>query len=348
VALQADPYGHHRLEKGDTLDDFVVVDVIGRSSQAVLYRLVHSNTGEERALKLLHTIDPEIRMRLESEATAQSRLRHENVVRVFGMAQVGQRVGLYMEYVRGPTLAEWLAKANPRLETRLTVFRGVLAAVHDAHANGLIHRDVQPENVLMGNDGDRWLPKLTDFGLVLDKNTGRRITRPGTRLGSLWYMSPEQMHDSRRVDHRSDLFSLGSLLYQLVTGYVPFTGADQVSLMTAVAEANYPAPLSIVPDLPEAVVDTINRLLVVDVDERLQSCEEIEMMLYGDVSLLGEPHALEREEVDWTEEVQPIPDAPDQAPEPEAKPASDMLPAIVVSCVGLLLGGAAYLIWTTL
>ncbi len=292
------------LSKGDSIGDWVVVRIIAAGSQAVLYELVHSDTGVSRALKLLRDLRSESRHRLKTEGAAQSRLHHGNVVRVFGTVEIGRYSGLLLEYVNGPTLSQLVARARPDLGVALAVFHGILAAVHAAHRQGLIHRDIKPENVLMARDGGRWMPKLTDFGLVLDANEGSRITVSGAHMGSPRYMSPEQILNAKRVDHRSDLFSLGALLYELVVGRYAFTGRNQFATMGAVAECQYEPPRRVVPDLPNNVVETIERLLVADIEERLQSCEEIELLLFGEVSLLDDPFLIDEADDVWSEEVE--------------------------------------------
>ncbi len=225
---------------------------------------------------------PRQRRRLEIECDAQSRLVHKNIVRVYKTVEVGRQYGLLMDFVRGPSLDQWTKSEEPDLAEKLEIFRGVLAAVRHAHSHGLIHRDIKPQNVLMARVGRHWIPKLTDFGLVLDTNEQDRMTKTGSMMGTPRYMSPEQIRNTKGVDRRADFFSLGSLLYELMTGVYAFDGVDQFTVMATVVEGTYRDPRLVDPSLPENVCDAIDRLLTVDRDERLHSIEDLERLLYAD------------------------------------------------------------------
>lgn len=269
----------HRLRPGQQIDGYEVVELIGAGTVAEVYAIAVPGTGTRLALKLMRVMLPAFVKRFEIEAHAQSRIRHPNVARVYGSLQVGQTLGIVMELVPGPTLREVLFSRRLALTEALELFRGVLGGVQAAHDEGVVHRDIKPDNVLLTGDGR--VPKLADFGLARDMTVDQRTTISGAHMGAGPYVSPEQVRESRAVDARSDMFSLGSLLYEMVTGERAFQALSSFELMSAIASARYPPPLLLEPELPEEVVRTIGALLRVEPDDRLQSPSEAEAMLFG-------------------------------------------------------------------
>jgi serine/threonine-protein kinase len=184
-----------------------------------------------------------------------------------------------MEYIDGPNLETWLTSEVHDLSTREDVFRQIVAAVRAAHAKNLVHRDLKPMNILMARLGDSWTPKVCDFGIAkitaeeADPTTG--ATQTGITMGTPAFMAPEQIRDAKNVDHRADIFSLGCILYQLMTGVQPFRTPDIVDLYNAITQGIYTDPRAHTPELSDPIVHTIRRCLEVDRDHRMPDCDAI-------------------------------------------------------------------------
>lgn len=264
------------------VDRFVVEEKIGEGGMAAVYRIRHQTLGSRHALKVLTITNQDVRTRLLQEGQVQASLQHPNLIGVSDILDLQGAPGLVMEYVQGPPLDHWLHNYQPPLEEALILFRGIVAGVGSAHAKGVLHRDLKPANILLHVDDRGVHPKVTDFGLAkLTHTNDQRRTRTGTTMGTPQYMAPEQIRDASSVDRRADLYSLGVILYELVCHRPPFENTDVIELFTKVASGDYPAPRSIVPELPQAVVDCIDALMEVDRHGRLTDCASVLEMLDG-------------------------------------------------------------------
>jgi len=260
---------------------------IGRGGAGEVYRVRHKNLGTHHALKVLTHSKPLIRQRLLNEGRIQAHLRHINVVAVSDVLEVGDAPGLLMEYLEGPSLASWLDKKMPSPDEALEIFQGILAGVERAHALGIVHRDLKPANVMLEQGPDGLIPKVMDFGLARaledeEEDEDRdRLTRSGAALGTPFYMSPEQIRDTKSADTRADIFSLGCILYEMVCHRRPFTGADLVSVFNAVTSGRYTPPRALVPDLPKTIDQAIVGCLEVDREQRIRDCQMLRGVLAG-------------------------------------------------------------------
>jgi serine/threonine protein kinase len=207
------------------------------------------------------------------------------VVQVLGIVTAEGSEALLLEYVNGPTLATWLHSHRPSLDEAEGLFRGILAGVAEAHRHQLVHRDLKPANVLLARTDGAIVPKVADFGLV--KQLGDEVggTRSGMSLGTPAYMAPEQHRNAKGVDVRADLFSLGCILYHLVTGRSPFVGEDLVDTLTRVAKCRYEAPETLVTDLPVRFRRAIAGCLRPRPEDRLPDCDALLAVLDGEVAV---------------------------------------------------------------
>ena len=251
-------------------DQYDIGGEIGRGGMAVVYRAHDLRLNREVAIKVLPpelAYDPAIRTRFTREAQTSAQLSHRHIVPIF---DVGDRAGIayfVMGIVSGGNLATLLAR-EPRLP--IDEVRRLLGQVADAlayaHLRGVIHRDIKPDNILL--DGDSGRAMVTDFGIARAMEAGTRLTVTGNAIGTPTYMSPEQAMGDREIDGRSDIYSLGVLGYQMLTGRVPFTAGNSMALMLKhVGEP--PRPLAeLRPEAPRALREAIERALMKAPEDR--------------------------------------------------------------------------------
>lgn len=283
------------------LGDFRILREVGRGGMGIVYEAEQISLGRRVALKVLpfaSALDPRQLQRFRNEASAAAHLRHENIVSVHS---VGCDRGVHyfaMQFVEGQSLsaliAEWrqptesrpgdttvpVAQLSTERQTgRVTRFDWIAGlgkqaalALEHAHQTGVIHRDVKPGNLLLDTRGQLW---ITDFGLAHIANDGG-LTMTGEMLGTLRYASPEQTLGRRgMVDHRSDVYSLGATLYELLTLRPPFDGRDRHELLRQIADAQPPALRSIVPEIPESLETIVLKALRKDPADRYATAQEL-------------------------------------------------------------------------
>ncbi|MCB9697400.1 MAG: serine/threonine protein kinase [Alphaproteobacteria bacterium] len=261
------------LPAGTVVDGrYVVESELGAGGMAVVYRVRHRSLGTPAALKLLTVSHPTLRDRLLQEGKVQAALRHPNVVSVSDQIEVAGAVGLVMELVRGPSLAGLIAQMRLSWDQIDDIARGLMDGIEAAHLVGLVHRDLKPANVLIEIAPGRLIPKIADFGLVkiLDQQEARGHTRTGTTFGTPEYMAPEQISDAKSVDPRADLFSIGAILFELVTHDKAFDDEDLLELFNKVASGRRRAVRDLAPEAPERMVRAIDAALVPDRDLRVR------------------------------------------------------------------------------
>ncbi|MFK7931577.1 MAG: serine/threonine-protein kinase [Myxococcota bacterium] len=271
-----------RLSAGGLVGDLRVVGLLGEGSTAEVYLVEDPSSGARYALKLLSVLGRHHRRRMEKEVEALSSLRHPNIVGLVGMVEHEGAPGLLMEYVGGPTLHRWLASHRPDFDEALQIFRGLLAGVEAVHQKGLVHRDLKPGNVLLDVDGRGLRPRIADFGLVKEIEARDRQTITGTAMGTPTYMPPEQVKDASRVDQRADLFSLGCILFELLTGSPPFRREDWWETYKSIEQGEF---VDLTP-LPEAagpyLRGTVQALLAPYPEGRPDNAAEVIYLLDGE------------------------------------------------------------------
>jgi serine/threonine protein kinase len=267
------------LAVGAIFADHLILGVAGRGAMGMVFRARHVTLGREVALKVIApelAADKEFRIRFQREYEAEVSIRHPNVVRVYGAGAKDGRLYVTMQYVEGSDLAALLAGGR-RLAP--AVASGLVAQVADAldaaHARGIVHRDVKPANVLIEGEGDALHCVLTDFGLMKNVNASTApLTAAGSFLGSCDYAAPEQLL-GERIDARVDVYALGCVLFQAVTGKVPFP--RPVSAATMLAHMDEPPPVVTehAPGAPAGLDDVVRTAMAKDPDERYPSAGEL-------------------------------------------------------------------------
>jgi len=258
---------------GQTIRHYKITAKLGEGGMGEVYLATDTNLDRRVAIKFLssdRSADPEARQRFIHEAKAQAMLSHPNIATFLDVGEEGGRAFLVMEYVEGQPLPQLARDEKLSLPETLDLVIQVGVGLQSAHEHGVVHRDIKPENILVTA---KRLVKITDFGLAKWKGA-TTLTRDGTRMGTAYYMSPEQA-EGKRVDHRSDIFSLGVILYELVCGQRPFEGESETTILFSIMSAE-PQPLARycrgVPDDLQRIVD---KALAKDPEKRYQHADEM-------------------------------------------------------------------------
>lgn len=258
------------MAPGTQVSGYELVRAIGRGSRAVVWEARVVKTGEPVALKILDTLADAAPERLKAEFIAQSRIEHPNVVSVHGLVEIDGKLSLVAELVKGIDLREYIQRFKPNREQAIHLFGGILRGLSAAHALGLIHRDLKPNNILMP-EGPHSTPKILDFGVVKMADSVN-ITQKGMLLGTLRYMPPEQLRDPSGVDVRADLFAAGCILFELLTHQKMFDAPNKVALMNVVRLGQHtPFPDDIDPELKALVLE----LTATDPEDRPASADVV-------------------------------------------------------------------------
>jgi serine/threonine protein kinase len=264
------------LSPGKRIDRYEVVRPLGQGGMAVVVEVRHVDLGTRHALKVLQVHAPWLYDRLINEGRIQAQLRGKHICRVTDVVRVGEAPGLVMELVDGPPLEVMLTTYQPNLDQIDHLARGILSGIRVAHDAGLVHRDLKPANVLLEITDTEVVPKVTDFGLAKTLGelggTGRDTTRSGVTLGTPSYMAPEQFRNAKHADQRADQFSLGCLLYELVSGLRPFPGETPVEVYEAAQAGRFRPLRDVAPSVPRRMAEAITRALQPHPDDRYPDC----------------------------------------------------------------------------
>lgn len=267
-------------------DRYRIESLIAKGSMGVIYKATQELIGREVAIKVMHNYlvsDDESLKRYHKEAKAASRLNHPNITTIydFGVLASGQPY-IVMDLLAGKTLADYLKDRHQlTLNQTLMVFQQVCLALAEAHKCGIVHRDIKPENIVIDElpDGKSIHVKVVDFGIATfsegTDDTLGKITKTGTVCGSPFYMSPEQC-DASKLDHRSDLYSLGVVLFETLTGKVPFDSKDIYQVLTMQVKDPPPRLKKVRPDLDfsDAIETVVAKALAKEPGSRYQTADE--------------------------------------------------------------------------
>jgi eukaryotic-like serine/threonine-protein kinase len=258
---------------------YTVESVIGKGGMGLVLACWQAELGRRVAIKILHEGSPIRVARFLREARHAARIESEHVARVLDSGTAGDGIPfIVLEYLQGTDLAAELhAKGKLPITEAVGYLLQACEAVAEAHERGIVHRDLKPSNLFLAQriDGSTSL-KVLDFGISKAVDDGAaKVTETGALLGTPRYMSPEQVRDPRDVDARSDVWALGIICYQLVTGSLPFTQGNLPSLSAAIVTEPPRALRELLPDAPEALERVILRCLAKDASERFQSVAEL-------------------------------------------------------------------------
>ncbi len=262
--------------EGGRVGPYHLHEQIARGGMGVIFRATHETLGRACALKVLCPDGPplpEDTERFRREAQAAGRLKHPNIVSVSDAGYADSYFFIAMDLIGGDSLANLLGRKLPGEQEGLRITAGLADALQHAHDVGVIHRDIKPGNIIVDNDGR---PMLLDFGVAKLAGTWSGLTRPGTTVGTPSYMAPEQASgQSHRIGAHSDVYSLGAVLFEMLTGRAPFEGNNPVKVMQAVVDDDPPDPREIRPEVSADAAAICLRALSKNPADRYRSSAEL-------------------------------------------------------------------------
>lgn len=342
---------------GRTLGQYEILEELGRGGMATVYKAYQPSLGRYVAIKVLppyHAEAEVFRARFLREARAVARLEHPHILPIYDFGHEGELSYIVTKYVEGGTLKDQLGEPFD-LQRAAAIITQVAAALDYAHDQGIIHRDVKPSNILL--DHGEWA-LLTDFGLAKMIGASVRITGSGVGIGTPAYMSPEQ-GQGLEVDRRSDVYSLGVILYEMLTGRTPYEADSPLSVMVQHITKPLPLPRAVNPEIPVEVERVIIKALVKDRNYRYARAGDLATALRAAVETVQATSG-ERSKRDSATETQmavpppPVepslpPPPPEEPPEPIGAPRGrQRIVAAVITAMALLALSAAVcvVIWT--
>ena len=270
-------YNYQRLEPGVLLmDRWRVIRRIGGGGFGSVYLVEDAVVREELVLKILSqhlSLDESMIRRFVQELKLTRRITHRNVIRIYDLLDLTGAHAISMEYFAGRDLGQVLREDGPlEVQRALGIVSQVLEGLQAAHDLGIVHRDIKPGNLLLGPDDTT---KIVDFGLAaVGQTTRSRLTQSGILVGTPEYISPEQI-TGKEVDGRTDLYSLGCVLYQMLSGKEPFAGESAVNILFKHLEGEVPSLISVAPHVPEAVSELVGQAMSRDASLRPASAVEM-------------------------------------------------------------------------
>src|SRR5687767_1415612 len=273
---------------GSEIGHYRVVRLLGKGGMGEVYLADDTKLQRQVALKILDpqvAADPDRRERFAREARAAAALNHPNIVTIHSVEEADGRLFLTCEYIEGRTLADIIQPGGLPLERLLSIGISLADAVGAAHQRGITHRDLKPANVMVANDGR---VKVLDFGLaklredlqIAEAMPTEALTGEGRIMGTVAYMSPEQA-EARAVDQRSDVFSLGVILYEMAIGDRPFKGDSQLSVLSSILRDTPPLVTDVKHGLPRDLGRIVRRCLAKDPEDRYQTAKDLRNDLRG-------------------------------------------------------------------
>ncbi len=272
------------LQVGSTVDGWNIGAVIHQGSMAVTFAVSHNDRPAAYAMKLLFLQEPSFQERLRRAGRTLRTIRHPNLLPIVDVVEIEGNVAVVSEFVDGTNLTGWCEATDHTLTQRVQLFRKACMGLRAAHSHGLVHRNLKPAKILVGLTGH---PYIHDFmlGKVLDGPAEKAVTQMGTTFGTPQYMAPEQFRGASSVDERADVFSMGCILFEMVTGRRAFDGTGVVEIYQQVNTGDRPKLHDLRPDCPPALEKLVSEMLAPDPDDRVPSVRELIARLDGDADL---------------------------------------------------------------
>ena len=259
---------------GTVIGNYKIISKIGEGGMGSVFLAEHTKLSRKVAIKNLHDVlvkNEEIRKRFQNEAQAMAKLQHENIVNLLDFEENEHGLFLIMEYVDGAPLDELLKANSIPADQSLEIVKSILEGLKYAHKKDIVHRDIKPSNILINSED--MSPKILDFGIAKMLGTDNSMTKTGTQMGTVYFMSPEQVK-GEKVDQRSDIYAVGVTLFQLINGSNPYANlSTEYEVYNKIVSEELPDLTS--KGVAQGVVDIISKATEKNVDNRFQSCQEM-------------------------------------------------------------------------
>jgi serine/threonine protein kinase len=273
---------------GKTILNYKIESLIGEGGMGSVYLATHTQMNRKVAIKALlpqFMANVEVKQRFKNEASTLAHLQHPNIVGLFDYIEDETGMYLVMEYVEGTPLDDFITNVTgPMPEDRaVPIMKEILSGFSYAHQKGIVHRDIKPANIIItSNDG----AKILDFGIArLIGEGNNNLTKTGTQMGTVFYMSPEQVQ-GKKVDQRSDIYSLGVSFYQMLTGVNPYKGlTTEYEVYSRIVKEDLPPPQEIYPGIPVYLSNILKKALAKEPEERFQTCDEFLAAIHEKTSI---------------------------------------------------------------
>ncbi len=283
------------LDQGQKVNNYKIIEQVGEGGMGEVYLAEEDLLARKVAVKVLNPIltkDPQFTERFVNEAKIQSYLHHQNIVTMFSFFRQENLYCMVMEYAEGITLKQLIQKTGPIPEERtMKIFNQICAGIQYAHNKGIIHRDIKPSNIMIDAHDQ---VKIMDFGIA--KILGNKgMTRTGAKMGTLYYMSPEQVMAQKDIDHRTDIYSMGITLFEMLTGKLPFdtdTESDFM-VMNQIVNQDLPDPKAYYPFISDSALRLIKQMTLKKREERInhlmpQPVSSVTQMIHSDIKVATE------------------------------------------------------------
>ncbi len=265
---------------GQVVDNYKIIEVIGRGGMGVVFKALDLNLEKTVALKMIDPFlsrDENFLRRFKTEAKALAKLDNHNIVNVYALRETEFGLFMVMEYVQAKTISDWLReKGRFSIKETIDITKQILNAIGHAHKIGVIHRDIKPNNILLGENG---VVKVMDFGLakVVQSAAADQSTVTYAAAGTLYYMSPEQIKGLKNVDSRSDIYSIGMTIYEMLAGRSPFEKSEsEFAIQKQIVDGKIPSPIKYNPVIPKDLVKFILKAIDKDADKRFKDISEMQ------------------------------------------------------------------------
>jgi serine/threonine-protein kinase len=327
---------------GEHLSNYKIIGKLGKGGMATVYKAHELSLNRVVALKVLSpqlSEDKDYIKRFQREAQAAAQLNHPHIVQIYA---IGEEKGLHyfaMEYIKGKSLAH-IAKEKGVLAPgkAVPIIKQVAEALGEAHGAGLVHRDIKPSNIMIDSLGRA---KVTDFGIAYVSRAQTKLTREGSIIGTPEYLSPEQC-EGKTVDQRSDIYSLGVTLYEVLTGKTPYEADTPVSMLMKIVKGDFPPISEVNPNVPASLRDIVEKMMQTDPNKRYADMEEVKKA-FEEFEKSAFPSGKPAEKMPVTatyQEIEAQPGAAVPSGSGEGSKSSKWAAVVVAAVIVLLMGGA--------
>jgi len=287
MAIITDNYDTDRYIDADTLEPgymlverYRVIRRVGKGGFGAVILVEDTEVSEDIILKFLNrevALDDNMIERFKHELRYARRITHENVIRIHELLTLKKSYAISMEYFSSHSLSDELKQGPLSLKRGIKIVWDICKGIHAAHQVGVVHRDLKPPNILINDSG---LVKVVDFGLAAVNDADARLTKTGILLGTPTYMAPEQVR-ARTIDARTDIYSLGVIMYEIFTGRPPYVADDPMAVLFQHVEGNPTPPRQLRSDMPPGLEAIILKAMLVDPDKRFQTMDDLRRGIYG-------------------------------------------------------------------